>query len=451
VSNIRRERAKSGGAEDSSPADSSASNAPLYPIVVYILFDLLLGSQASFAAIRPRALLLAAGIWGLLLLSREGRRARISSYFLVWGVWLSWAGVTLLAFPLSSEANFIRYKQVFLTWLLALMIGSSIRRREHLTFVLWFVVLSYGPVLIASYGSLRQSAALALHGGMDEDARFTGTLGQSNAMGMYSSLVVCAAAGLGSIRTGWKRLLAWSVIPPAIFAILATGSRKGVLAVVAIPVVMSFLVKRKRGFSLRAIAIVLGLLISYFAMNQVLDSPFGTRFDEFQDKGLQATGSGRRQLYIAAWLAWLDHPLFGVGFDNYRRVGFLYGGVPGYYAHSTPLENLASLGLVGFVLFYGAQFLAFRRFMRARRQAYGEERTLLDWGLATFLILMFFSVFSVIYDLRAVYIIPAAFISFAYLQRGAATPPAHSGIRGGHDRLNGHVEQAQRKPTGRVP
>ena len=77
----------------------------------------------------------------------------------------------------------------------------------------------------------------------------------------------------------------------------------------------------------------------------------------------------RTLLWRAAVLAWRDHPLTGLGPDNFRRAYGLYVGLaspdPRLHANSLYLETLASLGLVG----AGALVLTIVMFWRAGRRA----------------------------------------------------------------------------------
>ena len=64
---------------------------------------------------------------------------------------------------------------------------------------------------------------------------------------------------------------------------------------------------------------------------------------------------GRLKLWAAAGRLWLDHPLFGVGPDNFRLLYGPYAGIsnadPRVHSNDMYVEILADVGLVGFVAF----------------------------------------------------------------------------------------------------
>jgi len=75
----------------------------------------------------------------------------------------------------------------------------------------------------------------------------------------------------------------------------------------------------------------------------------------FQDAaaplGPDTGGVPRRQLWTAAWRAWLDHPLLGLGPDNFRHTYGRYLGLTNpddrLHANNFYFEVLANLGLAG--------------------------------------------------------------------------------------------------------
>ena len=60
----------------------------------------------------------------------------------------------------------------------------------------------------------------------------------------------------------------------------------------------------------------------------------------------------RKDLMNSAWEVWLNHPM-GIGLDNYRVVS-------GVYAHSNYFELLASVGIIGLIIYYLSYFLFFK-------------------------------------------------------------------------------------------
>lgn len=83
----------------------------------------------------------------------------------------------------------------------------------------------------------------------------------------------------------------------------------------------------------------------------------------------------RSQLMSSAFQVWLDNPM-GIGLDNYRIVG-------GVYAHSNFMELLASVGLIGLMIYYFGYYL-FYKWLRENTLAFKlkSQQTLLILAIA---------------------------------------------------------------------
>ncbi|MGZ5453778.1 MAG: hypothetical protein ACXW2R_06160, partial [Candidatus Aminicenantales bacterium] len=99
---------------------------------------------------------------------------------------------------------------------------------------------------------------------------------------------------------------------------------------------------------------------------------------------------------IQVWLTNIRTFFVGVGFDNFWTYSTL-----GTYAHSTPLELLASTGLIGLSLFLGFLGLIFRRFIRLYRLAPDAESKGLYFAIDILLLIFtFFMATAVLYDAK---------------------------------------------------
>lgn len=83
--------------------------------------------------------------------------------------------------------------------------------------------------------------------------------------------------------------------------------------------------------------------------------------------------AGRTLFYKAAWQVFLQHPLFGVG---YNCFGILYAS--GYMTHSTYMELLSCTGLVGFLLFLGPAFSGLKYAIISIKENQGRKIILLS-------------------------------------------------------------------------
>lgn len=179
---------------------------------------------------------------------------------------------------------------------------------------------------------------------------------------LAAGIVPAMALAVGLIR--WTRassvrwLLAGLLLVLTI-GLLATGSRGGLIAA-AVAIVFTLILSRGRRLRLGvAAAMMIGLGGAWVASSspETLE-----RLREFE------TGSGREDLWQIAWNMSEDHPVNGVGLNNFREESGDYFRRPGrlgsselildnpHVVHNTYLQSLAETGVVGLALFGG--FLA---------------------------------------------------------------------------------------------
>lgn len=137
--------------------------------------------------------------------------------------------------------------------------------------------------------------------------------------------------------------------------LLLGGSRKTIFL---IPVaVLFFTTKRgnvKRVFKGGLLTFAI-LIIGYYAINNVpqLASVQESLYNAYkayilgERTNLGNSTEGRIYLTRAAKEVWMNHPILGVGWNNFRYYNNL-----GVYAHNNYYEALASLGIIGFALYY---------------------------------------------------------------------------------------------------
>lgn len=149
----------------------------------------------------------------------------------------------------------------------------------------------------------------------------------------------------------------------AVVLVLA-GSRKNLVVLAALGFVFSLSkgnVKKKiKALLLALIVMVAGvyLVMTIPSLSQIKKALLG------MFSGLLGLESGKvdvstlERMYLMerAKEVWLEHPFFGVGWENYRK----YNDV-GLVAHNNYFELLASLGLAGFVLFYSKYLMILLR------------------------------------------------------------------------------------------
>ena len=159
-----------------------------------------------------------------------------------------------------------------------------------------------------------------------------------------------------------------------IFVTIRCGSRKYLLASTLLVGIWVWAIIKdgwKHGDANRKIAMVIvlfgfaGMAFFYFR-NIFMGSDIYLRMQNNNDQGNQ----NRLWMYKLAWKIFLDHPLFGGGYDQFRYWSGLGG-----YSHSTYAEAIADIGFVGCMLYFvpilSTSYRAFRRALNSGR-SYGD-------------------------------------------------------------------------------
>jgi O-antigen ligase len=172
----------------------------------------------------------------------------------------------------------------------------------------------------------------------------------------YLFISCIAMAVLGSSK---KLLVAAFGSGAALYLLLVIGGRGALMeAVLAIPLLALGLLRRQRMQSLRRLALLIGLaavaVAAYLALQpaeQANEAAGG--FKTLQRYEAQLSGENTRSMDLRrvgrqlALRMWLERPVFGWGFGEFRVAdAFLE------YPHNTALEILAEMGLVGGGLFF---------------------------------------------------------------------------------------------------
>lgn len=141
--------------------------------------------------------------------------------------------------------------------------------------------------------------------------------------------------------------------------LLLGGSRKNIVAIPMIAVLFSLFAgngqKKVKTLLLLLSVVVAGfyLLETIPALAQIRSAMEGMFNGLFHGEGSDVDGSTQERMYLMQQgvQVWKEHPFLGVGWNNFR-----YYNDAQLYAHNNYIELLASLGIVGFLLYY-AMFL----------------------------------------------------------------------------------------------
>lgn len=155
----------------------------------------------------------------------------------------------------------------------------------------------------------------------------------------------------------FRRLLGAGISVLMLTVVVLTKSRGGLLGTVAM-LVTFLLVSRSLTPGMLIALVVSGMLVL-----PALPESFWSRMASITDAELDPTGSReeRKQLLETAWQVFLDHPLTGVGMEQFQNLEV--AGVRRWReTHNALLQVASELGLLGAAVFV---FLIFRTFAAA--------------------------------------------------------------------------------------
>jgi O-antigen ligase len=201
----------------------------------------------------------------------------------------------------------------------------------------------------------------------------------------YSCLVAIAffASYFGVLRQ--HRMIAYLLAPVFLYGIIATGSRTGLIALAATPLlalVVPGLAARLSWRILPLYGLVATALVVIALAVPSVDEIALERYTTLSQVESEDTWNGRWALWQGALDVFTSHPILGVGAGNYAEAASNYseyrskriaseGEVVGV-AHNIPLGVASQLGLVGLILFLGVLFFAFKTAVPiARRSGLG--------------------------------------------------------------------------------
>jgi putative inorganic carbon (HCO3(-)) transporter len=183
--------------------------------------------------------------------------------------------------------------------------------------------------------------------------RITSLLFHYNSLAGYLNVVIPAALGTTLlVRNRGLRYLGFLSLTTALAALYLTGSRGGLIACAGIFLAgLWYFVPRRA-----TVLVMIASLLLAAAIAVPLSTEMG--FSRSQGAGDQnaedMSREGRLALWGAAGLIFLDHPVLGAGYGNFKFLFHNY--VPGVEdnidAHNLYLQFLSETGIVGFAVFF---------------------------------------------------------------------------------------------------
>ncbi len=355
----------------------------------------------------------------LIIRRRPLVRDELTLWLVAYGLMVT-AGIWYAQDPSLEQANVIEFIRNFLTYLIII---NTVTNPTRLRVILW-ALLALGTALALltvyqsvtgktndDFGGFSLWRVSEITGGNDAP-RPGGNFGDANYYGQF--LLIVLPLGL-YLTTGAgnrvARLVGLGSTAILTLAIVYTYSRGDALALMAV-FAAAVIYKRPNPFFLALGAV--GLLIAlpvlptgYLGrLTTILDTATGNQQTIYNEASLR----GRAGATQAAIAMFLDHPLLGVGRENYplheldylanSNLAYKSTGIP---PHDLYLEVAAEHGLLG-LLVMGGTLLAVGR---ALRQALRRFRAAGDLGQADLVVWLGISLFG--------YLVSSLFLHGAYL------------------------------------
>jgi O-antigen ligase len=359
--------------------------ATIDTLPVFLIFTMFAESAALGPGVRIGRIAgaLALLVIVLYVLQRGTRGLRVSALLVfagLTGLWMCVSGLWAVSGSLLATS--------FARWVLAAayMTTFAVLVRTKRQFMITFGALAVGSLvfgLISFYGYMKQGSTY-----LDEGIGATGGSSDHNYFAVYQVVALPAVLALTVLdRNRPRRILWFGVLGVIVLSVAASLSRTGLIALVG-AVLLTLLLPWRIFFRRRTqkLSYVAALAVAVAAVGLAGESTFVKRAQTiFQPSAVAGhAGSGRIDLWSAAWLGYKQHPLLGLGAGGFpaRSIQLIQeaprADTSAEYAlqpmvvHNMYLEVLTELGPVGEAILLGLLFclgrillVVFRRGRRA--------------------------------------------------------------------------------------
>jgi putative inorganic carbon (hco3(-)) transporter len=187
----------------------------------------------------------------------------------------------------------------------------------------------------------------------DWSGRITSFLFHFNSLAGYLNLVLpLSLAAMVLAKERWLRQAALACHGMALAALYFTGSRGGLIAYAAMLLVSMYFLQPRRTALVRVLlAMALAwALVTVLQLPSQIEAEGESRFQQIDE----FTSISRLALWNAAGAMFVQHPVLGVGYGNYRSLysDYIPGAAPNQLdAHNIYLQVLSETGVIGFLAF----------------------------------------------------------------------------------------------------
>ncbi|MFI4912716.1 MAG: O-antigen ligase family protein [Sedimentisphaeraceae bacterium JB056] len=319
------------------------------------------------------------------------RGVTVSREILFYGSWLIWSctGVFVYISPVVFWTRFFTVMQLFILFLLVIRISDNYKNLLGLS-VFYFLGVLLVVLLTFITGDFNY--------GIETGERITGTAGNANSLSVIiHHMLFIQFAYFELSKKKWIKVSMLALLPFQAKVIVATGSKKGLIFFLFV-ILVWFLFFHMRDVYKKPhiflILMTLGTLFMVWFFNNIIGTTLYNRL-----LGLQATLEGgggddyaRITLAKKGIQVFIEHPIFGVGLDNFR----FYSGI-GVYAHNTYIELLTNGGLIGFLLMFSVLLSLFLRGCKGMKSSITNVSVISKIVVVYFLYVFLISMVSPLY------------------------------------------------------
>jgi putative inorganic carbon (hco3(-)) transporter len=363
---------------------------PFLGVVAYIVFEYarLAAAYPGLRSLQFGKLIVAATL--LMFLVRhvvmKENKLVTDRIFLIFGAWLALAAASI-AFAMNSQMATdatIDLAKWFVICYLIINLVDSLPKFQIFVWILLLLNLKLAQFQIRSFltgYAAASNQAYFIREGIGSGSG--GYFANGNDFGLAMVIVAPLAFYLIlSLKKGFTKLIAGGFTATFVIALLRSGSRGAALGLAAAAVL--FWARSKSKFV--SFALVLAFLGGFWAM---APDPWKERFISAKNYDEDATASSRITLWKAGIAMFKDHPLTGVGIDNYSPnwlAKYNTTGVGGAsVVHNIFIQAASELGICGLIILIAVLVMVFRRNGETRRilrEANLQERWLFNFSLA---------------------------------------------------------------------
>lgn len=347
----------------------------------FLAFTMFVESVAPSGALRigRLAAVLALTVVVMYLLTRGRAGLRANGLLFAVGAYGLW---TALSVTWADDAGLVQETSFRFFLVLAYMLAFALLVRSTQQMTIVFTTLALGALV---FGLISFAGYASAADDYNQLVRAKGLQGDYNFFALYEVVALPPALVLAArARTPGRVLLFYGVVAAIVLSVVASLSRSGLLALASV-VVVTLLLPASLFFRRASQKVTYAFALGAAALVVMLAgaSPFVERAATiFQEQGVSGSrGSGRVDVWRAAWRSFKENPLLGIGAGNFRSSTFdrllQTPGVTstegyrskGKYVHSMYLGNLTELGVVGFGLFMVMLSLTFSSLIASVRRA----------------------------------------------------------------------------------